>query len=273
MGSRCVALKPALMSCVQHALASVRRLAPPKRVRLTQPLGQGKGRRRREILRDALPQRELARRLLGKKQLVKRALRKGALMLRREALSAAPVEAVKTQVRRVALRAVALKLAQARDIADRAVALKLVMLRDALRDGRLLAQAKGAMLSEPLSRVALRATLAKATLARRAAVRGAPANPALVRAAAARDAMDRAAAPKVTLRAPAPLALPGALGLVGSSKIRVNRRKAPPANAALIRLARVPHARNRRHPSGVVHPSPAPRSRRASQWTRHLKPP
>ena len=66
MGSRCVALKPALMSCVQHALVSVRRLAPPKRVRFTQ-LGQGRGRRRREILRDALPQRELARRLLGKK--------------------------------------------------------------------------------------------------------------------------------------------------------------------------------------------------------------
>lgn len=189
-------------------------------------------------------------------------------MLRREALSAAPVEAAKTRVRCVVLRAVALKLAQAR-----AVAGKLVMLRDALRGGRLLAQVKGAMLSAPLSRVALRATLAKATLARRVAVRVALANPALVRAAAARDAMDRAAAPKVTLHAPAPLALPGALGLVGSSKICVNRRKAPPANAALILLARVPHARNRRHPSGVVHPLIAPRSRRASQWTRHLKPP
>lgn len=268
MGSRCVALKPALMSCVQHALASVRRLAPPKRVRLTQPLGQGRDRRRREILRDALTQRELARRLLGKKQLVKRALRKGALMLRREVLSAAPVEAAKTRVRRVALRAVALKLAQARDIADRAVAGKLVMLRDALRGGRLLAQAKPVMLSAPLSRVALRATLAKATLARRAAVRAALANPALVRAAAARDAVG-----KVLLHAPAPLALPGALGLVGSSKIRVNRRKAPPANAALMRLVRVPRARNRRHPNGVVHPLIAPRSRRASQWTRHLKPP
>ena len=263
MGSRCVALKPALMNCVQRALASVRRLAPPKRVRLTQPLGQGRGRRRREILRDALPQRELARRLLGKKQLVKR-----ALMLRREVLSAAPVEAVKTRARRVALRAVALKLAQARDIADRAVAGKLVMLRDALRGGRLLAQAKPVMLSAPLSRVALRATLAKATLARRAAVRAALANPALVRAAAARDAVG-----KVLLHAPAPLALPGALGLVGSSKIRVNRRKAPPANAALMRLVRVPRARNRRHPNGVVHPLIAPRSRRASQWTRHLKPP
>jgi hypothetical protein len=267
MGSRCVALKPALMSCVQHALARVRRLAPPKRVRLTQPLGQGRGRRRREILRDALAQRELARRLLGKKQLVKRALRKGAL--RREVLSAAPVEAAKMQVRRVALRAVALKLAQARDIADRAVVGKLVMLRDALRGGRLLAQAKPAMLSAPLSRVALRATLAKATLARRAAVRA-----ALVRPAPLRDAMDRVAAPKpVTLRVPVPLALPGALGLVGSSKIRVNRRKAPPVNAALMRLVRVPRARNRRHPSGVVHPLIAPRSRRASQWTRHLKPP
>ena len=275
MGSRCVALKPALMSCVQHALASVRRLAPPKRVRLTQ-LGQGRGRRRREILRDALAQRELARRLLGKKQLVKRALRKGALMLRREVLSAAPVEAAKTRVRRVVLRAVALKLAQARDIADRAVAGKLVMLRDALRGGRLLAQAKPVMLSvAPVeaaktraSRVALRAALAKATLARRVALRAAPGNPALVRAAAARDAVV-----KVLLHAPTPLALPGALGLVGSSKIRVNRRKAPPANAALMRLARVPRARNHRHPSGVVHPLIAPRSRRASQWTRHLKPP
>lgn len=274
MGSRCVALKPALMSCVQHALARVRRLAPPKRVRLTQPLGQGRGRRRREILRDALAQRELARRLLGKKQLVKRALRKGALMLRREVLSAAPVEAVKTRARRVALRAVALKLAQARDIADRAVAGKLVILRDALRGGRLLAQAKPAMLSAPLSRVALRATLAKATLARRAAVRGAPGNPALVRAAAARDAMDRVAAPKpVTLRVPALLALPGVELLALSGKIRVNRRKAPPVNAALMRLVRVPRARNRRHPNGVVHPLIAPRSRRASQWTRHLKPP
>lgn len=194
-------------------------------------------------------------------------------MLRREALSAAPVEAAKTRVRCVVLRAVALKLAQARAVADRDVVARLVMLRAALRGGRLLAQVKGAMLSAPLSRVALRATLAKATLARRAAVRVALANPALVRAAAARDAMDRAAAPKVTLRAPAPLALPGALGLVGSSKICVNRRKAPPANAALIRLACVPHARNRRHPSGIVHPLIAPRSRRASQWTRHLKPP
>ena len=276
MGSRCVALKPALMSCVQHALASVRRLAPPKRVRLTQPLGQGRGRRRREILRDALAQRELARRLLGKKQLVKKALRKGALMLRREVLSAAPVEAAKTRVRRVALRAVALKLAQARDIADRAVAGKLVMRRAALRGGRLLTQAKPVMLSAAPAeaaktrarRVVLRATLAKATLARRVALRATLANPALVRAVVARDAVV-----KVLLHTPAPLALPGALGLVGSSKIRVNRRKAPPVNAALMRLVRVPRARNRRHPSGVVHPLIALRSRRASQWTRHLKPP
>ena len=40
-------------------------------------------------------------------------------MLRREALSAAPVEAAKTRVRCVVLRAVALKLAQARGIAER----------------------------------------------------------------------------------------------------------------------------------------------------------
>ena len=258
MGSRCVALKPALMSCVQRALASVRRLAPPKRVRLTQPLGQGRGRRRREILRDALSQRELARRLLGKKQLVKRALRKGALMLRREALSAAPVEAAKTRVRCVVLRAVALKLAQARDIADRDVVARLVMLRAALRGGRLLAQVKGAMLSAPLRRVALRAALAKATLARRVALRVAPL---------------RLVPVKVLLHALALLALPGVLGLVGSSKIRVNRRKPPPANAALMRLVRVPRARNRRHPNGVVHPLIALRGRRASQWTRHLKPP
>jgi len=271
MGSRCVALKPALMSCVQHALARVRRLAPPKRVRLTQPLGQGRGRRRREILRDALAQRELARRLLGKKQLVKRALRKGAL--RREVLSAAPVEAVKTRARRVVLRDVALKLAQARDIADRDVVARLVMLRDALRGGRLLAQAKPVMLSAPFSHVALRATLAKATLARHVVLRAVPGNPALVRPAPLRAAVARDAVGKVLLHAPAPLALPGALGLVGSSKIRVNRRKAPPVNAALMRLVRVPRARNRRHPNGVVHPLIALRGRRASQWTRHLKPP
>ena len=180
-------------------------------------------------------------------------------MLRREGLSAALVELAKAQVRHVALRGVVLKLAPARDITDRAVAGKLVM----LRGGRLLAQAKPAMLSAPLRRVALRATLAKATL-----VRAALANPALVRAAVARDAVG-----KVLLHAPAPLARPGALGLVGSSKIHVNKRKAPPANAASIRLVRVPRARNRRHPSDVVHPPITLRSRRASQWTRHLKPP
>ena len=164
-------------------------------------------------------------------------------MLRREVLSAAPVEAVKTRVRRVALRAVALKLAQARDIADRAVAGKLVML-SAVRGSRGLA---------PL---------------RRAAVRGAPGNPALVRAA-----VDRAAAPKpVTLRAPALLALPDVEDLAVSGKIRVNRRKAP-LIAGLMRLGPAPHARNHRHPSGVVHPLIALRGRRASQWTRHLKPP
>lgn len=259
MGSRCVALKPALMSCVQHALARVRRLAPPKRVRLTQPLGQGRGRRRREILRDALAQRELARRLLGKKQLGKRALRKRALMLRCEVLSAAPVEAAKMRARRVALRDVALKLAQARDIADRAVVGKLVMLRDALRGGRLLAQAKPAMLS------AVRGSRGLAPL-RRAAVRVAPVNPAPVRRVPLRVAVDRVAAAKlITLHAPVLLALPGVALLAVSGKIRVSRRKAPPVNAALMRLGPAPHARNRRHPNGVVHPLIALRGRRASQ--------
>lgn len=208
--------------------------------------------------RGALCRRTLLKGLLGKKRLARSQLLKTALlkMVCREVLSAAPVEAAKTRVRRVVLRAVALKLAQARDIADKAAA------------------GKPVMLSAPLSRVALRATLAKATLARRAAVRGAPGNPALVRAAAARDAMDRVAAPKpVTLRVPALLALPGVELLALSSKIRVNRRKAPPVNAALMRLVRVPRARNRRHPNGVVHQLIALRGRRASQWTRHLKPP
>ena len=205
--------------------------------------------------------------MLGKKQLVKRALRKGALMLRCEVLSATLVELTKA-LRHVALRGVALKLAQARDIADRAVAGKLVMLRDALRGGRLLAQAKPAMLSAPLSRVARRATLAKATLAGRVVLRDAPAKLALVRAVALRAVMGKGA-----LRAPAPLARPGAERLLVSAKIRVSRRKAPPVNAALIRLVRVPRARNRRHPNGVVHPLIALRSRRASQWTRRLKPP
>ena len=151
---------------------------------------------------------------------------------------------------------------------------RLVMLRAVLRGGRLLAQVKPAMLSAPLRRVALRATLAKATLARRVVLRDALANPALVRATVARDAMDRVAAPKpVTLRVPALLALPGVELLALSGKIRVNRCKAPPVNAGLMRLVRVPRARNHRRPSGVVHLSPALRGRRASQWTRHLKPP
>ena len=150
---------------------------------------------------------------------------------------------------------------------------RLVMLRAVLRGGRLLAQVKPAMLSAPFSHVALRATLAKATLARHVVLRAVPGNPALVRPAPLRAAAARDAVVKVLLHAPAPLALPGALGLVGSSKIRVNRRKAPPVNAALMRLVRIPRARNRRHPNGVVHPLIAPRSRRASQWTRHLKPP
>ena len=242
---------------VRVTLVGVRRPAPPKRVRLTQPLGQGRGWRRRKILRAALPQRELARSLLGKKQLVKRVLRKGALMLRCEVLSTVLAEGVKTRVGRVVLRAVALKLAQARDIADRGVVARLVMLKAALRGGRLLAQAKGAMLSAPLSRVALRA---------------APANPALVKVVRLRAAPLRLVPVKVLLHAPAPLALPGALGLVDSSKIRVNRRKAP-LIAGLTRLGPSPRVRDRRQPSGVGHLSPALRSRRASQWTRHLKPP
>ena len=177
-------------------------------------------------------------------------------MPRREGLSTALVELVKAQVRCVALRGVVLKLAPAR-----AVVVRLVMLRDALRDGRLLTQAKPVMLSAaPVE--------AAKTRARRVALKDAPAKLALVRAVALRAVMGKGA-----LRAPAPLALPGALGLVGSAKIHVSRRKAPPANVALIRLVRVPRARNRRHPSDVVHPPITLRSRRASQWTRHLKPP
>ena len=177
-------------------------------------------------------------------------------MPRREGLSAALVELAKAQVRCVALRGIVLKLAPARD-----VVVRLVMLRDALRDGRLLTQAKPVMLSAaPVE--------AAKTRARRVALRDAPANPALVRAVALRAVMGKEA-----LRAPAPLARPGGERLLVSAKIRVNRRKAPPANVALIRLVRVPRARNRRHPNGVVHPLIALRSRRASQWTRRLKPP
>ena len=200
----------------------------------------------------------LPRRLLGKKQLVKRALRKGALAKtpRREGLSAALVELTKAQVRHVALRGVALKLAPAR-----AVVVRLVMLRAALRDGRLLTQAKPVMLSAALVEAA------KAQV-RHVVLRDAPAKLALVRAVALRAVMGKGA-----LRAPAPLARPGGERLLVSAKIHVSRRKAPPANVALIRLVRVPRARNRRHLNGVVHPPITLRSRRASQWTRHLKPP
>lgn len=154
-------------------------------------------------------------------------------MPRREGLSAALVELTKAQVRCVALRGVVLKLAPAR-----AVAGKLVMLSAALVE-------------------------AAKTRAGRVVLRDVALKLALVRAVMGKEA----------LRAPAPLARPGGERLLVSAKIRVNRRKAPPANVALIRLVRVPRARNRRHPNGVVHPLIALRSRRASQWTRRLKPP
>ena len=193
--------------------------------------------------------------LLGKKQLVKGALRKGALMPRREGLSAALAELTKA-LRCVALRGVVLKLAPAR-----AVVGKLVMLRDALRGGRLLTQAKPVMLSAaPVE--------AAKTRAGRVVLRDVVLKLALVRAVALRAVMGKEA-----LRAPAPLARPGAERLLVSAKIHVSRRKAPPANVALVRLVRVPRARNHRHPNGVVHPPITLRSRRASQWTRHLKPP
>lgn len=172
-------------------------------------------------------------------------------MPRREGLSAALVELTKAQVRCVALRGVVLKLAPAR-----AVVGKLVMLRAALRGGRLLTQAKPVMLSAaPVE--------AAKTRAGRVVLRDVALKLALVRAVMGKGA----------LRAPAPLARPGVERLLASAKIHVNRRKAPPANAALIRLARAPRARNHRRPSGVVPPSLVPRSRRASQWIRHLKPP
>ena len=218
-------------------------------------------------MRRAAPRRRtLLKGLLGQKQLSQSQLVKKALLkvVRREVLSAAQAEAVTATLKRAAVRGVVLKLALPRRAPLRDAAVNPVML-SVVRDSRQLA---------PLRLTVRRAALAKATLARRAPLRAAPVNLALVRPAPLRDAMDRVAAPKpVTLRVPVPLALPGALGLVGSSKIRVNRRKAPPVNAALMRLVRVPRARNRRHPSGVVHPLIAPRSRRASQWTRHLKPP
>ena len=201
--------------------------------------------------RGALCRRTPLKGLLGKKRLARSQLLKTALlkMVCREVLSAAQAEVVTARPKRIAARAAARKLALVRHAAFKAAVGKPVML-SAVRGSRGLA---------PL---------------RRAAVRVAPGNPALVRPAPLRDAMDRVAAPKpVTLRVPALLALPGVELLALSSKIRVNRRKAPPVNAALMRLVRVPRARNRRHPNGVVHPLIALRGRRASQWTRHLKPP
>ena len=219
-------------------------------------------------MRRAAPRRStLLKGLPGQKQLSQSQLVKKALLkvVRREVLSAAQAEAVTARLKCAALRGVVLKLALARRAPLRAAAPVSLVMLSAVRASRQCVLLKLAP---------LRATLAKATLARRAPLRAAPVNLAPVRPAPLRAAVDRAAAPKpVTLHALELLVLPGALGLVGSSKIRVNRRKAPPVNAALMRLVRVPRARNRRHPSGVVHPLIALRSRRASQWTRHLKPP
>ena len=184
-------------------------------------------------------------------------------MVRREVLSAAQAEAVTARLKRAALRGVVLKLALARCAPLRGAAVNPVML-SAVRDSRQLA---------PLRLTVRRAALAKATLARRAPLRAAPVNLAPVRLAPLRAAVDRAAAPKpVTLRAPALLALPDVEDLAVSGKIRVNRRKAP-LIAGLMRLGPALRARNRRRPSGVVHPLIALRGRRASQWIRHLKPP
>ena len=219
-------------------------------------------------MRRAAPRRRtLLKGLLGQKQLSQSQLVKKALLkvVRREVLSAAQAEAVTATLKRAAVRGVVLKLALPRRAPLRdATPVSLVML-SAVRGSRGLA---------PLRLTVRRAALAKATLARRAPLRAAPVNLAPVRPAPLRAAVDRAAAPKpVTLHALELLVLPGAALLVGSSKIRVNRRKAPPVNAALMRLVRVPRARNRRHPNGVVHPLIALRGHRASQWTRHLKPP
>ena len=197
--------------------------------------------RRRTLLKGLLGQKQLSQSQLVKKALVK--------MARREVLSAAQAEAVTARLKRAALRGVVLKLALARRAPLRAAAPVNPVMLSAVRDSRQRA---------PLRLTVRRAALAKATLARRAPLRA---------------AVDRAAAPKpVTLHTPALLALPGAALLVASGKIRVNRRKAP-LIAGLMRLGPAPRARNHRHPSGVVHPSLVPRSRRASQWTRHLKPP
>ena len=162
-------------------------------------------------------------------------------MPRRAGLSAALVELTKAQLRHLALRGVALKLAPARD-----VVVRLVVLRAALRDGRLLVQG------------------------RRVALKGAPAKLALVRAVMLRAVALRAVALKLALHAPAPLARPGAERLLVSAKIHVSRPKVLPVNAASIR--RAPQTQGGRRPSDVVHPPITLRSRRASQWTRHLKP-
>lgn len=172
-------------------------------------------------------------------------------------LSAAQGEAVTARLKRAAVRGTVLNLALARCAPLRAAPVNPVML-SAVRANRQRA---------PHRLAALRAALAKATLARCATLRAAPVNLALVR-----PALLRAAAPKpVTLRALELLVLPGAALLVASGKIRVNRRKVP-LIAGLMRLGPAPHARNHRHPSGVVLPLPAPRSRRDSQWIRRLKP-
>lgn len=169
-------------------------------------------------------------------------------MVRREVLSAAQGEAVTARLKRAAVRGIVLNLALARRAALRAVPVNPVML-SAVRASRQRA---------PPRLAALRAALAKAAPVRRAPLRA---------------AVDRAAAPKlVTLHTLALLALSDVALLAASGKISVNRRKAP-LIAGLIRLGSAPHARNHRHPSGVVHPSLAPRSRRASQWIRRLKPP
>ena len=185
-------------------------------------------------------------------------------MARREVLSAAQAEAVTASLKRAPLRAAPVNLALPRRAPLRdATPVSLVML-SVVRDSRQLA---------PLRLTVRRAALAKATLARRAPLRAAPVNLALPRRAPLRAAVDRAAAPKpVTLHIPALLVLPGALRLVGGGKIRVSRCKVP-LIAGLMRLGPAPRARNHRRLSGVVHPSAAPRSRRASQWIRRLKPP
>lgn len=218
-------------------------------------------------MRRAAPRRStLLKGLLGQKQLSQSQLVKKALLkvVRREVLSAAQAEAVTATLKRAAVRGVVLKLALPRRAPLRdATPVSLVML-SAVRGSRGLA---------PLRLTVRRAALAKATLARRAPLRAAPVNLAPVRPAPLRAAVDRAAAPKpVTLHALELLVLPGAALLVASGKIRVNRRKVP-LIAGLMRLGPAPRARNHRRPSGVVPPSLVPRSRRASQWTRRLKPP